>query len=192
LSQGTFDARLQRARAQVKQTKVTRAEARRELKRSKDMFERTLLSVHQLELKKIAFTQADTNYRKALADLKIAKIKKSLSVIKAPFKGVILAVRVTPGQAIVSKAEARPVIEVGNVEQMRASSLLTVEQMAKLRVGQKVDVVAGGKTYPGTIAVKGVEPANKGSSLRYRLDVLFEPTLPLTIVIGEKASIRLK
>ncbi len=73
--QRAIAARLQAARVRLKSVRETRQEARRELERSLELYERTLLSDHEKQLDEIAFAKAEAAFAQAEAELAQAELE---------------------------------------------------------------------------------------------------------------------
>jgi len=181
-------ARVKRAEAEVAKSKKGRDEAKRELDRSSELYERTLLSNHDLDLAKIAFADANSHYQAANAELVEARIDLEQSSIRAPFDGVVLQCKAEVGQAVVSNLQSIPLITLAATKQMRVQAEATQAQLAKLAVGQSVTVESGGLRFKGTISLMGLEPIAGNGEPRYPLQVLFS-TEDRIVRVGQPAKV---
>ena len=183
-----LEARVRQAEAKQANMKKAREEAQRELDRSKELYERTLLSNHDLEVAKIAFSDAYSRYQAATAALVEARLDLEQSAIRAPFDGVVLQRNAEVGQTVVSALQSVPLVTVAATRQMRVQTEATQAQLAKLAVGQSVQVESGGRRFKGTISVIGLEPSAGNGEPRYPLQVLFV-TEGEVIRVGQPAKV---
>jgi len=181
-------ARVKKAEAGVSSTRKSRAEAWRELKRAKDLYERTLLSNHDLEQQKVAYATANSHYQAASSALVEARLELEQSSIHAPFAGVVVQCNAGVGQSVVSNLQSVPLVTIANTHQMRVQADASQEQLVKLTVGQKVTVESGGLRYKGQISFIGLEPVNSKGEPRYPLQVLFATNGNL-VRVGQPATV---
>jgi RND family efflux transporter MFP subunit len=87
------------------------AEVRRELDRAEELFERTVLSVTDLQLARSAFAKVDAQYRAAEAAALRAEAELEDLRINAPGDGVVKSVLVAPGQVVVNRCQVTPMLE---------------------------------------------------------------------------------
>ena len=87
------------------------AEAQRELDRAEELFERTVLSVTDLQLARSAFAKVDAQYRAAEAAALRAEAELEDLRIHAPADGVVKSVLVAPGQVVVNRCQVTPMLE---------------------------------------------------------------------------------
>ncbi len=100
LESGVARARLAQAEAELAYQKLVLAEAQNELQRNEELYERTLLSDHDLDLARIAYAAAQSSYSRAKAGLTVAQRELALRRIVAPFDAQVVAVFVQAGETI--------------------------------------------------------------------------------------------
>lgn len=184
-----FKARLTKADANVIRTRVVRDEAKRELERSEELFDRTVISTHELELAKIAFTKSDSGYKAALSELELAKIAMELSEIKAPFDSVVLQSMVRPGQALVNKLQARTLFVIAEVDSMLVKASVEKNKLGRLSIGQKLGVEVNGNHYDAAVVSIGMEPVE--DTKMYMLEARFNVQKDAQLRAGQEAIISL-
>lgn len=186
-----FQANVLQARARVESTIAARKEAHRELERAQDLYDRTVLSDHELQLAKIAFAKADAAYSAAQAGLTEAQLTLEYSAVRAPFDGIVIDRKVDVGQAVVSEITSEPLVVLAAAGRMIARASVAEAQLAGLSVGQSVRVTIGGKTYQGKVKHIGLEPvAQAQGAVTYPVDVEF-PTGAEVLRAGQPASLDL-
>lgn len=169
-----FKAELARARAELVRLGQLRDEAKRELDRAKDLYDRTLLANHDLEMAKIGYSGAVAQHEAAKAAVTRAQLDLEYAVLRAPFDAVVLARNAEPGQTVVSRLEAVPLIVVAEAGRMIARVMLTGDELSGLREGLPARVKVGDRSYDGTVQSIAMEPeASPGGVPLYAVDALF-------------------
>ncbi|MBN4079246.1 efflux RND transporter periplasmic adaptor subunit [Beggiatoa alba] len=158
--------------AELKRAKNDRDEAERELGRTQELYDRTLISVHDLELAVIQRDAAAAKYQMAQAALVKADIDLWHAQVRAPFDAWVMKRDVAVGQTIVSRLQVTPIFELVETSVMLARAQLTAKQLSTLRKSGKAMVVVDGKTYQGTIHYIALEPSAQALQ-RYAVDVTF-------------------
>lgn len=87
IDQDTFRAELERAEAELARARAQAELARVESQRSKNLFERTLVSQGEYDQSIAAEAQANANVRSAQANAKLAKLNLSYTEIRSPIDG---------------------------------------------------------------------------------------------------------
>jgi multidrug efflux system membrane fusion protein len=170
-----FNALVKKAAARVQTGEEARDEAKRELERTTEMYERTLLSDHELQLAKIAYSNAEAELQAAQAEHALARLDLEYSRVSAPFDGVVLDRSAEVGQTVVTRLQSVPLLTLVETGRMLARIELGEQELATLRKGMEVQVRAGGKTFPGTLQRVGMEPVSAaGGVAKYEADVLFQ------------------
>jgi len=172
LDQRRPEAAVEEAEAEQARLQSVLAEARRELERARELYDRTLLSEHDLELAKIEYATARANFASAKAALVDARLDLEYSVIRAPFPALVLAVNAQKGQTVVSELEAKPLVTVAESHRMVARILVSEEQVSEIAEGDGATVGMQGRTFPGRVERVGLEPV--GEAGRYAVDILFD------------------
>jgi len=170
-----FTALVKKAEARVVTSKEARDEAKRELERITEMYERTLLSDHELQLAKIALSTAAADLQAAEAERTLARLDLEYSRVSAPFDGVVLERSAEVGQTVVTRMQSVPLLVLAETGRMLARIEVGEQELAALRKGLEVQVRSGGKTFRGTVQRLGMEPViAAGGVAKYEADVVFE------------------
>ena len=188
LDKRPFESALRKAEAQAHKYRLNREEAKRELQRTRELYERTVISVHDLQVEEIAFASADADYASARAELETAQLHLGYATVQAPFAGLVLEVAVAPGVTVVNTQQATPMVTLARDRPMVAHARLTAEEAGALSPGQSATVEVDGQIYPAKVVRIGAEADASG---RYDLSVSFDPGdtalragLPASIDIG--------
>lgn len=100
---------LQLAKLLLQQNEMAMAEANLELERVTDLYERTLISDHDLALGKLAHKQAEARLQQTKLDLAIAERALEQCYIRAPYKLSVLHFPFSVGTYLNSEILAKPV-----------------------------------------------------------------------------------
>ncbi len=188
LDNETFRADVFASRARLKQARNNRDEAGRELERTQELYDRTLLSDHDLQLAKIEKDAADADLLSARASLTNAEHDFAHSIIRAPFAAWVLQRNAQPGQTVVSRMKAAPLIVLAEADRMLARSLVSGAIVDNIRRNDKAKVIVAGKTYAGTVSFVALEPEKAGSD-RYVVEVVFA-TKKRMLRVGQPAKVK--
>jgi RND family efflux transporter MFP subunit len=152
LDQRDFEVRGRRVRAAVASAEPQLAEAQRGLERTEELYDRTSLADHDVELARIAVAQAESALEVARADLAEAELDLERSTVRAPLDAQVLAVQAVPGQVVVNRLQVVPLVTVADVGRPIVRARVPAERRAGLEVGQAVTVQAGGQMLGGRIS----------------------------------------
>lgn len=153
-----FKANVRRARSRVESLAAARAEARREHERAIELYDRTVLSNHELQVAENAAKQADAEYAAARAALVEAQLTLEYSAVRAPFDALVISVAGEKGQTVVNNLQPVTLVTVADANSMVARAELSEAQVSELEVGQEAVVRIGGQRHSGTIKSIGLEP----------------------------------
>ena len=191
LEPGPFDAAVDAAQAQVARLDPDLAEARRELERAEDMYDRTLISDHDLELVRIALMRVRAEAARAKAMLRRAEIDRARSVLRAPFAGVVVERRVAVGEVVNAGVENVPLVVLGDVSRFVARARLQADALPGWSPGLAVTVLIAGHRIKGTVRHVSLEPAGNAEAADpvYAVDVEFAPDADITVRVGQRVRI---
>nr|MBW6476647.1 efflux RND transporter periplasmic adaptor subunit [Chromatiales bacterium] len=183
LDQRVLTARLEQAQAELHYQTMHREEAAKELARAEELYERTLLADHDLDVARIAATQAEAGYQGAVAAEQMARQELAYSELRAPFDARVLARYVQPGQAVVHRFEAPAMLVLAEQGRMRVDVVLSAEEAAGISNGQSLQVEVGGLSYAATVAAVQYQPDQT-----YLVQAVFAVTEPM--LAGLPAKVR--
>lgn len=183
-----FKAEVQKAEAGVIKARGARAEAERELARAQDLYDRTLLSDHELQVAKIAAASAAADFASAKAELTLARLNLEYSHVRAPFRAVVLRRSVEEGQTVVTRLQSVPLLTLAEIGRMLARIELGDAQLATLKRGESVEVRVGARRYAGTVRRIGMEPVAAAAG-KYAVDIVFDYPPADGLHAGESVSV---
>ena len=183
-----FKADLQYAKAKFKNANEQSLEAKRELDRQLDMYDRSMLSDHDLQIAKNNFTAAQSNYLQAQAALTKAKLNLEYSAIRAPFNAIVINSSAIKGQVVASEITPPILVVVAEAQRMLARFYASVDKVNNLVTNQGVEVNVAGQTYQGKILSIALEYSK--SKAGYAVDVVFD-SKDKVLRAGQKGVIKL-
>lgn len=137
LDQREFKAQLRRAQAMLARANSLFEEAKREEERARELYDRTLLSDHELQKAQIGRLEAESRKYDAAADLVQAKLHLERSVITAPTNGRVLEVQAWKGEPLQNALEIQPLILFASTDTLQFTLLLPGQSRASdVRVWQ--------------------------------------------------------
>ena len=187
-----FEARLAGATAHLAGVLPALAEAREELERAADLYDRTLLSEHDLELTRVAVAKLEAERAHADARVARAALRLERGTLRAPFAGIVVARSVEAGQTVVSRCESRTLVVLAGDEKFIARTALDAQSIAGLGIGQELAVLAGGLTLTGKVAAIAPEPLpDLTDGPRYVVDVLVPRPENGGLRVGQGVTLKL-
>jgi multidrug efflux system membrane fusion protein len=192
LDQRGYQSRLAAAQSRLEATSQQNEEAKRELDRALELYDRTLLSDHERKQAEIAAAVSDAAYREAEAEMVTIRLQREYSRIAAPFDGVVAFVHVQPGQAVINRNATTPLMTLIDNSQMKAITEVDEAMVAGLKQGMGVQVGVQGQWLEGKISRLGIHPvARDANGSKYQLEVVFSLATDRQVRAGEKAVVRL-
>lgn len=167
-------AQLRAARSAVRKLAQQRAEAQREWDRAKALYERTVLSEHELQIAEIGFANADAEYEHAQAALVAAEVALEVHSLQAPFAARVLAVHTAPGQAVVNAQQVQPLVTVAERGKLRARAAVNAAQAAALSAEGAASVRLDDQRFDARIVQIGSEPLGAERPALYSVAVEFD------------------
>lgn len=174
LDQREFKGNVVQAQAGKVKAEEKFAEARRELERAKELFDRTVISVHELQLVKIAYATANAELSEAQAKLNLARLHLEYSTLRAPFNARVIGRSVEVGQTVVTRLQATPLLVLAAKGHMIARAKVSGDVLDRVSPGKNIKVKVGGKSYNAMVKNMGQEPVKgSGKQALYTLDAEF-------------------
>ena len=150
-------------------------EARREVDRMQELYDRTMLSDHDLQIAKNNLIKAKALKAQAAANHKQARHDLKYSTVRAPFDAVVLERRAQPGQVISSRLQPEPLFVIAEANHMLARIHVPETWLDKLGKDKPAEVVVNGTSYTGKVLAVGLEPAKSESSdSSFPVDIQFD------------------
>lgn len=184
-----FIADLKYAKAKLDSTNGQSLEAKRELDRQLDMYDRSMLSEHDLQVAKNNYSTAQSIYLQAQAALTKAKLNLEYSAVRAPFNAIVINSTAVKGQVVASVITPPILVVVAEAQRMLARFYAGENKVKELVLNQGVGVSVEGETYQGKVLNIALEPdATKLG--HYAVDVIFDSKNTI-LRAGQKAKLSL-
>ncbi len=187
LEDTVFSARLDAAKARFQWHSRQQAETQKELDHAQELYDGTMLSEHELEVARIASDRARAEYEQAKADMAQAEFDLRHSAVRAPFNAIVLNVVAVPGQTVINRLQAEPLVTVAQRDRMHAYAEVARTAAYSLKPGQAVNVLFSGKVIGGKVAQMVQIPISEG---KYPLYVEFTPG-NRKVLAGQKVTLQL-
>jgi len=152
-----FKASLSSAKASQTDAKYKLKEAEREWSRAQELYERTVLADSDLQLAENSLMAARALFENAKANHINAQRDLIESTIKAPFDGIVLERHVQPGQAVINRMNAVPMLSIAATKTYNVVGTVTSSFATKLATGEAVTMTINGQSYNGILAAIGYE-----------------------------------
>ncbi|MCU7960488.1 MAG: efflux RND transporter periplasmic adaptor subunit [gamma proteobacterium symbiont of Bathyaustriella thionipta] len=182
-------ANIRRYEAMQQRLQGTRTEARRELDRAEQLYDRTVLSEHDLQLAHLQMTRAQAEYLETRALLSEAQVHLQYATLKAPFDGLIVSIAVAPGQAIVNQCRAQPLMVIADDSAMRAVAYVSEDKLSKLTEKSHLSVALNGEWTASSQYQLGLEASTDISHPGYPLSAIVELKSPVRA--GQAVTLRI-
>lgn len=180
-----FKAELKHAKAQVVSTSEQYQEAKRELARQADMYDRSMLSEHDLQTAKNNLTFARSQLRQAESSLAKAEVTLEYSAVRAPFNALVINTSAVKGQVVASSLVPPVLVVIAEAHRMLARLNLGSDKINNVEANQGVKVSVAGKIYQGKIVAIALEP---GKDNTYAVEVIFDSEKDI-LRSGQKAKV---
>lgn len=191
LDDRNYVAALSKAKARVKDLSEKRKEAKRELDRAQELYDRTVLSDHDLQTAKNAKVAADSEYETTKAELVTADLNLEYASIRAPFDALVLKRNAEVGQTVVSQLKPETLITVAAAGEMIARGYIEQGDLNEQLRGRPATVVAAGMSYEGKVKHVGLEPVKTDKQgIYYEIAIVFN-TGDRILRAGRQVTIKL-
>ncbi|MES9881172.1 MAG: efflux RND transporter periplasmic adaptor subunit [Sedimenticola sp.] len=178
------------SKAALEAARQDKLEADKELERTLDLFDRTVLSEHDRNLAEIAAAQATADWRQAQADLAAAQSDLDDCRVKAPFSGIVVKVAAISGMTTINQLQLQPLVVLADDSAFLAHGRVSAGQAAILTAGRALEVAANDTQYVGKVQHVGLEPASRSGEVWYMLTVQVERSGTSNLRAGEPVVIR--
>jgi RND family efflux transporter MFP subunit len=138
------------------QTRLT--ESQRDLKHKQELFDRTVLSLVELQDAELREKRDRAQLETARAQLVHAAYNFDSSRLLAPFDALILSVHVNQEQFINNSIQSTTLVTLVRSGQYQAKFQASIEMLNKIKIDQAVSITSNGKEYAGKISSIDYQP----------------------------------
>lgn len=181
------------AQSNLDNARNQRAEAKRELGRAQELFDRTLLSDHELQKAKINAVAAEAAFSQAKANLTRVRLDIEYTRLLAPFDGLVVGVLVEKGAVVSNELQAQSLVIMASDKPMRVLVNVSAEQAQGWPKETPLKVAINGEWYEGKVRQTGLEAViqTPGSASVFVLEGLFSPTMNYQLRAGQQVMVRI-
>ena len=185
-----FRADLAAAKAAARHAAVLLEEARREHERAQELYDRSVLSEHERIVAVIGLREAQAAARRAEAQRVAAALALERSRLTAPFDGLVVAVRATPGQAVNARLQVPTLLVLADDRELRVAVRAEPAVARELQQAQGLRVELAGRELPVVRVQPGTELVREGARRLLPLELVVERPADLAVRAGEPVRVR--
>ena len=141
------------AAAGVEQAKAQLENARLNLQRNQQLFERGIAAGKEVEDARTALAAAQAALEQANAALSTANRNVERATVRSPISGQVVKRMVNVGEQVDGTA-SQPIIEIANLDRVELAANVPAEHLGRIKVGQAATVATDafeGKTFSGNV-----------------------------------------
>jgi len=168
-----YHQQLLQAEAVSQQAKAALDNAKLNLTRNEDLFQRGIVARKDLEDARTQQSVSTAASLQAEAALELARLQLSRTQILSPINGLVAKRFVSVGEQVDGTA-SQPIVEVANLQEVEFLGNAPAIYLAKIHAGESVDVTTEtvpGKKFPGRVAAvsPAIDPATGVGLVRIRV-----------------------
>ena len=166
------DQRRQTAAA-LDQAKAQVENARLNLQRNQQLFERGIAAGKEVEDAKTQMASAQAAVEQATAALSTADRNIERAQVRSPIAGQVVKRMVSVGEQVDGTA-AQPIAEIANLDRVELAANVPSEQLSRIKIGQPVSVATDayrGRAFVGSVLAiaPAVDPTTNAALVRIRI-----------------------
>ena len=189
LDSTSYQASVAEIQSEITRFKAEAEEAKRDLDRVQELYERTIVSTTDLDQAKLRMVKSLSMLAEARARLRQDQKALEETSLRAPFDAVVILRQAEPGLSVASGLQPQMLLTLARSGEMIARMHLPSPQIDNLKTGQTVTVSVAGTSYTGKIKTLGLEPIKTKEGSVYPVDVVFPNKQPLRA--GSPALVKL-
>lgn len=194
LDSTAYQAKVAEIQSEIIRLDAESAEAKRDLDRVQELYERTVVSTTDLDqaklrLAKLRLVKTQSALSEARARLRLNQKALDDASIRAPFDAVVVLRQAERGLSVAAGLQPQMLLTLAKSGEMIARMHIPSPQMDTLKTGQTVTVSVSGKNYTGKIKTLGLEPIKIKEEWVYPVDVIF--SCQETLRAGAPAMVKL-
>jgi RND family efflux transporter MFP subunit len=179
LDSTTYRASVAENQSEITRLKAEAEEAKRDLDRVQELYQRTIVSTTDLDQAKLRSVKSLSMLAEARARLRQNQKMLDDTSLRAPFDAVVILRQAEPGLSVAIGLQPQMLLTLARSGEMIARMQLPSPQIDNLKTGQTVTVSVAGTSYTGKIKTLGLEPIQTKEGSVYPVDVLFPNKRPL-------------
>lgn len=179
LDNTTYQARVTGDQSEITRLNAEAEEAKRDLGRVQELYERTVVSTTELDQAKLRMVTSLSMLAEARARLRQDQKALDDASLRAPFDAVVVLRQAEPGLSVATGLQPQMLLTLARSGEMIARMHLTSPQIDNLNTGQTVTVSVAGINYTGKIKTLALEPVKIKEEWGYPADAVFPGKQPL-------------
>src|SRR5262245_36932327 len=173
LDRQPLDDQRRQALAAVEQAKAQVENARLNLQRNQQLFERGIAAGKEVEDARAQMTVAQSALEQANATLSTADRNIERATVRSPIAGQVVKRTVSVGEQVDGTA-AQPIVEIANVDRVELAANVPSKHLARIKVGQAASVSTDAypdRTFSGTVLAiaPAVDATSNAGLVRVRI-----------------------
>jgi RND family efflux transporter MFP subunit len=161
------------ASAAVDQAKAQVENARLNLTRTEQLFQRGIAAGKEVEDARTQMAAAQSALEQTAASLNTANLQIERADVRSPIGGQIVKRMVSVGEQVDGTA-AQPIVEIANLDRVEIAANVPAEQLTRVKVGQAATMSTeayAGHTFKGSViaVAPAVDPATNAALVRIRI-----------------------
>ena len=161
------------AAAAVEQARAQVENARLNLQRNQQLFDRGIAAGKEVEDARAQLAQAEAALEQGTASLSTANRNIERSAVRSPISGHVVKRMVSVGEQVDGTA-AQPIVEIANLDRVELAANVPSEHLPRIKVNQAAAIgsdASGGETFRGTVIAiaPAVDPTTNAALVRLRI-----------------------
>jgi RND family efflux transporter MFP subunit len=161
------------AAAAVEQARAQVENARLNLQRNQQLFDRGIAAGKEVEDGRAQLAQAEAALEQGTASLSTANRNIERSAVRSPISGHVVKRMVSVGEQVDGTA-VQPIVEIANLDRVELAANVPSEYLPRIKVSQAAAIgsdASGGETFRGTVIAiaPAVDPTTNAALVRMRI-----------------------
>ncbi len=191
----TAQLQLEQAEAGLAVAQASFNSASKDWERTQELHQKGTVSPQQVEKAQLGYEAAKAQLQQARSGLKLAQYHLEVSVMKAPFSGIITGKNMNEGEyinpAMGGMGPGGSVVTLMDLSEVKVVVQVSESDVGKIRVGQEALITVD--AYPGKMfygKVSNVHPAANPMSRTFKVEITV-PNQDLALKAGTDARVKL-
>lgn len=185
-------ASVKEAEANYERALAQSNEARRNLKRTEELFKKNLVSQAEMDAAQTSYETSLAQLKQAQASLDRAKVNLRYSIIRSPIDGVVISRDVDVGQTVAASLQAPKLFVIANdLKKMQVEANVDEADIGNVKIGQRVTFTVDahpGEEFEGTVTQIRLSPQIVQNVVTYTV-IIEVPNPDLKLMPGMTATV---
>lgn len=185
-------ASVKQAEANVERTQAQANDAKRNLTRTTELFNKGLVSQAELDVATTNFESSTAQLKQTNAALDQSKVNLKYAIIRAPIDGVVISRDVDVGQTVASSFQTPKLFSIANdLKKMQVEASVDEADIGNVKIGQEVTFTVDAyqhQEFMGTVSQIRLSPQNVQNVVTYVV-IIEVPNPDLKLMPGMTATV---